>query len=138
MTSEASAFRKRTSIAWAHTSFLTDMNKRKTLIVCLAIWALQASSLWAFDSFVETFNGTGPFESESGGISGLDNPGWDFFGDGEIKNGGYAYFNDPFGLDGRHYDEVRRSLSTNCSYTERVELSDVKMIGQSVVRFDHA
>jgi hypothetical protein len=141
MTSEASPFRKGASIAWGHTNFLnlSDMNKRKTLIVCLAIWALQASSLWALDSFVETFNGTGPFESASGGISGLDNPGWDFFGDGEIKNGGYAYFNaPPPGVEQRHGDLVTRYLFTNCSYTERVELSDVKMIGASAVRFDHA
>jgi hypothetical protein len=66
----------------------------------------------------------------------LDNPGWYLYGDGQIKNGGYAFFNAPKVLEQRDGDEVRRYLSTNCSYTERVELRDVKM-NASLVRFDH-
>jgi hypothetical protein len=87
-------------------------------------WLLAIISVTvANDSFVETFNGSGPYESPRGVRKGLDNPGWGFVGDGVIRDGGYAFLIAP-NRDGFEVERVHRALSHDCSFVERIEIRD--------------
>jgi hypothetical protein len=83
-----------------------------------ATWLLAISGVTAAnDSFVETFDGNGPYD-------GLDNPGWTISGDGEIRDGGYAFVIAPNRDGGAEGHNVFRDLSEDCSFVERIEIRD--------------
>jgi hypothetical protein len=85
---------------------------------------LPSDNALAADSFVETFDGHGPYESAGGIRKGLDNPGWNFGGDGNLMGGGYFFKNAP-DRDGSDSDRLLRLISDDCGYVERIEIRDV-------------
>jgi hypothetical protein len=89
---------------------------RLPLIVALISSLVALDSTQARDSFEESFDGNGPY-------MGLDYPDWNFIGDGEIRDGGYAFMNAP-NRDGEEGDFVSRFLSDDCSFVERIEVRD--------------
>jgi hypothetical protein len=90
------------------------------LVSCLAILSNVTTG---DDSFVETFDGNGPFKSPLGLRMGLDNPDWNFVGDGEMRAGGYSFVNAP-NRDGSDSDRLYRLLFDDCSFVETVEILD--------------
>jgi hypothetical protein len=81
-----------------------------------ATWLLAIIGVTAAnDSFVETFDGNGPYD-------GLDNPGWNL-GGGELRDGGYAFALAP-NSDNEDAAQVVRALSDDCSFVERIEIRD--------------
>jgi hypothetical protein len=89
---------------------------RLPLIVALLSSLVALDSTQARDSFEESFEGNGPY-------MGLDNPDWNFIGDGEIRDGGYAFTNAP-NRDGEEGDFVFRFLLDDCSFVERIEIRE--------------
>jgi hypothetical protein len=103
---------------------MTSMRILSTVLAyALVLGLFPVEPLLARDSFVETFDGNGPYESPRGLRKGLDNPGWGFGGDGVIRDGGYAFLVAP-NRDGMEVERVFRVLSDDCSFVERIEIRD--------------
>lgn len=86
----------------------------------LFVLLVSANSVWANDSFVETFNGSGIYSTTSGQLPGLDNPGWSITS-GEFRDEGLAFSVVP-GTDRVISSTFSRKLSDSCSFKERIEL----------------
>jgi hypothetical protein len=86
-------------------------------------WLTVSGYVSAGDSFVETFDGNGPYESPLGIRKGLDNPKWNFGGSGELRDGGYAFALAP-NQDLSIVEQVLRDLSDDCSLVDRIEIRD--------------
>jgi hypothetical protein len=54
------------------------------LLLFLAV-PVQAHA--AVEGFVESFDGTGPYQTMGGMFDGLDVPGWNIDGDGKLEGG---------------------------------------------------
>jgi hypothetical protein len=80
----------------------------------------------AVDGFVESFYGTGPYQSIDGKFDGLDLPGWYIESDGTLESGGYVVTNvvlDPHGPGSR--DRLTREVVGGGSFVSRVLIKDL-------------
>jgi hypothetical protein len=85
--------------------------------------AMPSLSHGAVETFVETFDGNGPYESITNDLIGFDNPGWEVYSDDGFADGGLHLKNDG-GYENTDSDILERTLSGVGSYRIRVELND--------------
>jgi hypothetical protein len=52
-------------------------------------FAMPSLSHGAVETFVETFDADGPYQSLNNDLIGFDNPGWDVYSDDAFENGGF-------------------------------------------------
>jgi hypothetical protein len=93
------------------------------LLVFLAVPFHAHAAVLGFD---ESFNGTGVYQTIDGNFDGLDVPGWEIEGDGQIDSGGYIVTN--YDDDVIHFgesDSLSRVVFGQGSFTSRVEIRDV-------------
>lgn len=80
------------------------------------------------EGFVETFDGTGEYDSRGLVYSGLDNPGWLITGDGdgELRDGAFVLTNEAMPTEPM-LDRLLRQVGDVGSFRERVELRNVDL-----------
>jgi hypothetical protein len=88
--------------------------------------AMPSLSQGAVETFVETFNGDGPFQSITNDLVGFDNPGWEVYSDDAFEHGGFHIRNDGEFEEGES-DVLERTLSGVGSFKIRVELNDLDL-----------
>ena len=101
------------------------MNKNFLAVICVTL-LLAPTPADAIIGFDESFNGDGAYETVDGAFTGLDNPGWEIFGDGELRDGGYVAFNDPHHPNILHSDTVHRELFGGGSFRHHIEIRDLE------------
>ena len=101
------------------------MNKNFLAVISVTL-LLAPTPADAIIGFDESFNGDGAFETVDGAFTGLDNPGWEIFGDGELRDGGYVAFNDPHHPNVEHSDTVHRELFGGGSFRHHIEIRDLE------------
>jgi hypothetical protein len=80
---------------------------------------------WCIETFIETFDGNGPFTTVDGSLSGFDNPDWTLNGTGKtFRDGGLRVENHPFDESAVDGDFLWRWVSGRGSFVERVEIKD--------------
>ncbi len=94
-------------------------------IYILLVMASATVALAGISDFVETFDGNGPYESVDGQFDGLDNPGWNIFGDGiaRFQDGG-LYVENVGSPEGGSVTVVEKSTTGSGSFAERVEIKN--------------
>jgi hypothetical protein len=99
---------------------VNTMNGISIASIVISIFIVSLSS--GMEAFIETFDGTGRYDTNDHAFSGLDTPGWWILGDGTLSDGGYQFINGPFDGERSESDEVVRDFTGSRSFVDRVEI----------------
>jgi hypothetical protein len=89
-------------------------------------FAVPALAHGAVETFVETFDGDGPYQSITNDLVGFDNPGWEVYSDDGFAAGGFHFQNDGH-AEQEEVDILERTLTGVGSFRMTVELNDLDM-----------
>jgi hypothetical protein len=80
----------------------------------------------AVETFIETFDGDGPYQSITNDLVGFDNLGWEVYSDDGFAAGGFHIQNDGE-AEVEESDILERTLTGVGSFRMRIELNDLDM-----------
>jgi hypothetical protein len=99
------------------------MKAFRILLFCLAV---PAPAHGAVETFVETFDGDGSYQSITNDLVGFDNPGWEVYSDDGFAAGGFRIQNDgEFEIPAS--DVLERTLAGTGSFRLRVEIKNLDL-----------